>query len=65
MNDLSSRALFAVGSRTVRSTSIHNTILRTSLRALLVSWISLVVPAAWATTPLGTSTSLAHLQHPS
>ena len=58
MNDLSSRALFASGCRTVRSTSVGKTILRTSLRALLVSWISMIVPAAVALGQSATTTTL-------
>ena len=59
MTDLSSRAIFISGSRIARASFIRNTILRTTLRALLVSWISMIFPAAAAMGQAATNTTLA------
>ena len=57
MTHMSSRAL-KVASRPARSTSVRSSVLRTTLRTLLLPWIAIMVPAAWATTPVATVTSL-------
>ena len=59
MTQLSSRALSLAASKRARSTFAINSILRTSLRTLLVSWISMILPAAAAMGQALTTTTLA------
>ncbi len=64
MTDLSSRALFISGSRIARPSFTRNTILRTTLRALLVSWISMILPAAAAMGQAATTTTTLAITNP-